>query len=79
MGKTVPVRTIGEQHVKDDLGWVPSVKDWLQHLQLQPWMGRTPFRPQLEANENAELSTAGTSRDQIQDGAPAFEAPGGGL
>jgi hypothetical protein len=55
------VRTVGEQHVKDDLGWIPSVKDWLQHIQLQPWMGQTPFRPQQEergagdvANEKAD-------------------------
>ena len=48
-GKRVPVRTIGEQHVMDDLGWIPSVKDWLQHIELQPWMGRTPFRPQPES------------------------------
>jgi len=48
IGKIVPVRSIGEQHVKDDLGWIPSVKDWLQHLQLQPWMGQTPFRPQSD-------------------------------
>ena len=32
----------------DDLGWIPSVKDWLQHLEMQPWMGRTPFRPQTD-------------------------------
>lgn len=48
-GKKVPVRTIGEQHVTDDLGWIPSVKDWLQHIDMQPWMGRTPFRPQTSA------------------------------
>jgi hypothetical protein len=47
-GKRVPVRTIGEQHVMDDLGWIPSVKDWLQFIQPQPWMGRTPFRPQTD-------------------------------
>jgi uncharacterized protein DUF6915 len=61
VGKIVPVRTIGEQHVNDDLGWIPSVKDWLQHLQLQPWMGRTPFRPQLDGNEDAEFPTAESS------------------
>lgn len=44
-GDEVPVRTIGEQHVRDDLGWVPTVKDWLQHISYQPWMGVTPFRP----------------------------------
>ena len=58
VGKTVPVRTIGEQHVKDDLGWIPSVKDWLQHLQFQPWMGRTPFRPQLDEPMHADAPTS---------------------
>ncbi len=40
--RLVPVRLIGEQHIKDDLGWIPTVKDWLVHLPLQPWMVRTP-------------------------------------
>lgn len=51
--KRVPVRTIGEQHVMDDLGWIPSVKDWLQFIQPQPWMGRTPFRPQTDEQSGA--------------------------
>jgi hypothetical protein len=42
--RLVPVRQIGEQHVKDDLGWIPTVKDWLVHLPLQPWMARTPVQ-----------------------------------
>jgi hypothetical protein len=58
VGKAVPVRTIGEQHVKDDLGWIPSVKDWLQHIQFQPWMGRTPSLPQLDEPANAGAETA---------------------
>lgn len=41
----MPVRVIAEQHVVDDLGWIPSVKDWLQHIQLQPWMAQTPWKP----------------------------------
>lgn len=48
-GKAVPVRLVGEQHVKDDLGWIPTVKDWLVNLKLEPWMGRTPFRPTRDA------------------------------
>lgn len=47
-GRKVPVRAVGEQHVKDDLGWIPSVKDWLENLQLQPWMGKTAWRPGTE-------------------------------
>lgn len=40
-GKEVPVRYIGEQHVKEDCGGrVPSVSDWLGQIQTQSWMGR---------------------------------------
>jgi hypothetical protein len=56
-GKPVPVRTVGEQHVKDDLGWIPSVKDWLQHIEVQPWMGRTVYRPQHDAIQDGDATT----------------------
>ena len=39
-GKVVPVRWVGEQHVKEDLGRIPSVQDWLENLMPQPWMCR---------------------------------------
>ena len=45
--REVPVRLVGEQHVKDDLGWIPTVKDWLENLKIQPWMGRTPLSGRL--------------------------------
>lgn len=37
-GKDVPTRVIAEQHVVEDLGWIPTVEDWLKNLQHQPWM-----------------------------------------
>jgi hypothetical protein len=37
-GKAVPVRYIGEQHVKEDLGRIPSFQDWIQELPTRPWM-----------------------------------------
>lgn len=40
-GKVVPVRWVGEQHVKEDLGRIPSVQDWLENLMPQPWMRRS--------------------------------------
>ena len=43
--REVPTRLIGEQHIKDDLGWIPTVKDWLVNLRIEPWMSRTEFRP----------------------------------
>ena len=39
-GKEVPVRFIGEQHVIEDLGTIPTVKDWLENLAPQAWMMR---------------------------------------
>src|SRR3990167_1599890 len=27
-GRTVPVRLVGEQHVREDLGFIPSFADW---------------------------------------------------
>ncbi len=44
-GKKVPTRIVAEQHILDDLGWIPTVKDWFINLELQPWMTRTPFQP----------------------------------
>lgn len=37
-GRSVPVRLIGEQHVQEDLGFIPTVNDWLVAMKLQPWM-----------------------------------------
>ncbi len=40
-GKQVPVRYIGEQHVKEDCGGiVPSVTDWLSRIKPEGWMSR---------------------------------------
>lgn len=37
-GRVIPTRFLGEQHVKEDLGWIPTVQDWLKCLMVQPWM-----------------------------------------
>jgi len=39
-GRIVPVRLIGEQHVREDLGRIPSFADWVRHIRPEPWMGR---------------------------------------
>ena len=56
-GRTVPVRQIGEQHVMDDLGRIPSVKDWLQCLVPQPWMTRTPWKPERARRRARKLAS----------------------
>ena len=39
-GRVVPVRLIGEQHVREDLGFIPSFADWMRAIRPDPWMGR---------------------------------------
>ena len=39
-GRVVPVRLIGEQHVREDLGFIPSFADWVRCIRPQVWMGR---------------------------------------
>ena len=39
-GRVVPVRQIGEQHVMEDLGRIPTAADWLREIRLAPWMLR---------------------------------------
>lgn len=40
IGRIVPVRLIGEQHVREDLGFIPSFADWARQIRPAPWMGR---------------------------------------
>ena len=37
-GIQVPVRYVGEQHVKEDLGRIPTAQDWLLQIAPQRWM-----------------------------------------
>ncbi|WP_060979549.1 MULTISPECIES: DUF6915 family protein [Pseudomonadota] len=39
-GRVVPVRLIGEQHVREDLGSIPSFADWARLITPQAWMLR---------------------------------------
>lgn len=39
-GKSIPTRFIGEQHVKEDLGWIPSMQDWFINIRPAPWMAK---------------------------------------
>lgn len=37
-GRVVPVRYVGEQHVKEDLGKIPTLADWCLNIKPEPWM-----------------------------------------
>lgn len=40
-GRIIPTRWVGEQHVNEDLGFIPSFADWAKAIRPEPWMGRT--------------------------------------
>jgi hypothetical protein len=48
-GKVIPVRWVGEQHVTEDLGFIPSFADWAKEIKPKRWMGNTI---PLEATNN---------------------------
>jgi len=55
-GRQVPTRFLGEQHVKEDLGRIPTVQDWLERLVPEPWMmqrGRLLYVDQAQAERQA--------------------------
>ena len=37
-GKQIPVRYVGEQHVREDLGRIPTAQDWLFEIKPRRWM-----------------------------------------
>lgn len=37
-GIEVPVRYVGEQHVREDLGRIPTAQDWLARINPERWM-----------------------------------------
>jgi hypothetical protein len=39
-GRVIPTRWVGEQHVREDLGFIPSFADWVKAIRPEPWMGR---------------------------------------
>src|SRR5690242_4173571 len=37
-GRQVPVRLVSEQHIIEDLGFIPTIENWLDSLPLKDWM-----------------------------------------
>src|SRR3546814_2639916 len=51
-GRVIPVRLVGEQHVREDLGFIPSFADWVRCIRPEPWMGRAqPIHRDLDPFE----------------------------
>ena len=39
--KDIPVRSIAEQHIREDLGFIPSIQDWFREIKPKAWMAST--------------------------------------
>lgn len=37
-GKDVYTRYVGEQHVMEDLGFIPTLEDWFENMEMRDWM-----------------------------------------
>ena len=61
-GREVPVRFIGEQHVLEDLGRIPTASDWLREIALQPWMAA---RSQMQSPEPREDNSSTRHRNTL--------------
>ena len=65
-GRVIPVRLIGEQHVVEDLGFIPSFADWVRTIRPQPWMGRA--QPLHKLVDPFAATTGDDARRAVQAG-----------
>ena len=47
--KQVSVRDLGEEHVLQDLGFIPTMQDWLDKMPIEGWMSGTKKRTRILA------------------------------
>ena len=54
-GKTYSTRDIAEEHIQQDLGFIPTAEHWLKNMQLEPWMsGATKRRSTFSYTHTTE-------------------------
>jgi hypothetical protein len=48
-GRVIPTRWVGEQHVTEDIGFIPSIQDWFIQITPTEWMNKpTKLSKELE-------------------------------
>ena len=57
-GQDVPTRAIGEQHVKEDCGFIPSMQRWLLAMKIEPWI----IKMSEEAKETFDMVRLGENK-----------------
>ena len=40
-GKEYSPRDVAEEHIKEDLGFIPTVEQYLKNMSMEPWMSGT--------------------------------------
>lgn len=71
-GRQIVVREIAENHIVEDLGWIPSPADWSACMTCKVWMGgkRNKF---IGREELLEQSLRHPNRSRRPDGVPTPE------
>jgi hypothetical protein len=72
--RVIPTRWVGEQHVQQDLGFIPSFADWMRAIRPLPCMGRAgrledrPHRAATLPADSGERARSVLIRTQIPTG-----------
>jgi hypothetical protein len=53
-GKEISVRDVAEEHVLEDLGFIPTMQDWLSKMPIEGWMSGTRKRTQVLSFTNED-------------------------
>jgi hypothetical protein len=62
-GREIPVRWVAEQHVIEDLGFLPTLSDWLSCIRPKPWMTRSR-RLSADIEEKVDAQNPARSADK---------------
>jgi len=73
--KKIPVRWIGEQHVQEDMGFIPPVTMWLERIAAEPWMNRSrKLSRELEQDQSPPREVQWRTGDPIPKEVPASQS-----
>ena len=62
-GRMIPVRWIGEQHVQEDCGRIPTIQDWFKQIRPEHWMGQPPIKLE-DALADIDKESTGTPQNR---------------
>jgi hypothetical protein len=40
-GKDISTRDVAEEHIQEDLGFIPTMQDWIEKIPIEGWMSGT--------------------------------------